>query len=63
MNTQTFAHTQAFTAITDDKLIAVNGGGADKTMDWVRANIDKLGIPIAVDPFTGGTVTKKAADY
>ena len=27
MNTQTFAHTQAFTAITDDKLIAVNGGG------------------------------------
>ena len=27
MNTQTFAHTQAFTAINDDELIAVNGGG------------------------------------
>ena len=27
MKTQTFAHTQAFTAITDDELIAVNGGG------------------------------------
>ena len=30
MNTQTFAHTQAFTAITDDELIAVNGGGFGK---------------------------------
>ena len=28
MNTQTFAHTQAFTAINDDELIAVNGGWA-----------------------------------
>ena len=27
MNTQTFPHTQAFTAINDDALIAVNGGG------------------------------------
>ena len=26
MNTQTFAHTQAFTAITDEELMAVNGG-------------------------------------
>ena len=26
MNTQTFAQTQDFTAITDDELIAVNGG-------------------------------------
>ena len=26
MNTQTFAHAQAFTAITDEELIAVNGG-------------------------------------
>ena len=26
MNTQTFAHAQAFTAITDDELMAVNGG-------------------------------------
>ena len=35
MNTQTFAHTQAFTAINDDELIAVNGG-------WVGAAV-KLG--------------------
>ena len=27
MNTQTFAHAQAFTAINDDELMAVNGGG------------------------------------
>ena len=26
MNTQAFAHTQAFTAINDDELMAVNGG-------------------------------------
>ena len=49
MKTQTFAQAQDFTAINDDALIAVNGGGADKTMDWVRANIDKLGIPIATN--------------
>jgi hypothetical protein len=43
--------------------MAVNGGGANKSMDWVRANIDKLGIPIAADPFTGEKITKAAADY
>ena len=63
MNTQTFAHTQAFTAINDDALIAVNGGGAGATLGWVAANVFTLGIPIAADAFTGGTVTKKAADY
>ena len=63
MNTQTFDQVEDFKAITDDALIAVNGGGADKTMDWVRANIDKLGIPIAVDPSTGFKVTKAAGDY
>ena len=35
MNTQTFAQAQDFTAITDDELIAVNGG-------WVGAAV-KLG--------------------
>ena len=63
MNTQTFAHTQAFTAINDDALIAVNGGGAGATLGWVAANIFTLGIPIAADAFTGGKITKAAADY
>ncbi len=63
MNTQAFSQTQAFTAITDDALIAVNGGGAGATLGWVAANVFTLGIPITVDAFTGGTVTKAAADY
>ncbi len=63
MNTQTFAHTQAFTAINDDALIAVNGGGAGATLGWVAANVFTLGIPIAADAFTGGKITKAAADY
>ena len=63
MNTQTFAHAQAFTAITDDKLMAVNGGGAGATLGWVFGNIVTLGIPIAADAFTGGKITKAAADY
>ena len=49
MNTQTFAQVEDFKAITDEELMAVNGGGANKSMDWVRANIDKLGIPIATN--------------
>ena len=63
MNTQTFAHTQAFTAINDDELIAVNGGGAGATLGWVAANVFTLGAPIAIDAFTGGKVTKAAANY
>ena len=63
MNAQTFAHTQAFTAINDDALIAVNGGGAGATLGWVAANVFTLGIPIAADAFTGGKITKAAADY
>jgi hypothetical protein len=63
MNTQTFAQVEDLTAINDDALIAINGGGADKSMDWVRANIDKLGIPIAADPSIGFKVTKAAGDY
>ena len=63
MNTQTFAHTQDFTPINDDALIAVNGGGAGATLGWVAANVFTLGIPIAADAFTGGKITKAAADY
>ena len=63
MNTQTFAQAQAFTAINDDELIAVNGGGAGATLGWVAANVFTLGIPIAADAFTGGKITKAAADY
>ena len=63
MNTQTFTQAQDFKAITDDALIAINGGGAGATLGWVAANIFTLGAPIAIDAFTGGKVTKAAADY
>ena len=63
MNTQTFAHTQAFTAINDDALIAVNGGGAGASILWGLANVVTLGIPIIVDEAKGGSVTKAAANY
>ena len=45
MNTQTFAHTQAFTAITDDELIAVNGGwlGALTKIARVGPKVAKVG--------------------
>ena len=63
MNTQTFAQAQDFTAINDDALIAINGGGAGATLGWVAANIFTLGAPIAIDAFTGSKITKAAADY
>ena len=63
MNTQTFAQAQNIAPITDDALIAVNGGGAGATLGWVAANIFTLGAPIAIDAFTGGKITKAAADY
>ena len=63
MNTQTFAHAQAFTAINDDALIAVNGGGAGASILWGLANVVTLGIPIIVDEAKGGSVTKAAANY
>ena len=63
MNTQTFAQDQAFTAINDDALIAVNGGGAGASILWGLANVVTLGIPIIVDEAKGGSVTKAAADY
>ena len=63
MNTQTFAQDQAFTAITEEELMAVNGGGAGATLGWIFGNIPTLGIPLIADAFTGGKITKAAADY
>ena len=63
MKTQTFAQTQDFTAINDDALIAINGGGAGASILWGLANVVTLGIPIIVDEAKGGSVTKAAADY
>ena len=63
MNTQTFAQAQNIAPITDDALIAVNGGGAGATLGWVAANVFTLGAPIAIDAFTGGKITKAAANY
>ena len=63
MNTQTFAQDQAFTAINDNALIAINGGGAGATLGWAFANVFTLGIPLIVDTAKGGSVTKAAADY
>ena len=53
MNTQTFAHTQAFTAINDDELIAVNGGwlGALTTIARMAPKFAKVG---ARDPLIIG---------
>ena len=39
MNTQTFAHTQDFTAITDEELMAVNGGGFHRPMIGALQNL------------------------
>ena len=63
MKTQTFAQAQDFTAITDEELMAVNGGGAGASVLWGLANVVTLGIPIIVDEAKGGSVTKAAADY
>ena len=56
MNTQTFAHAQNITPITDDALIAVNGGGFGAIINWPNtATLDHI--------FNRGSVTKAAADY
>ena len=39
MNTQTFAHAQDFTAITDDELMAVNGGLSHKPFIGALQNL------------------------
>ena len=47
MNTQTFAQAQDFTALTDEELMAVNGGGAGVT--WGGAGLAAFnGGPIFV---------------
>ena len=63
MNTQIIAQVQDFTAITDEELMAVNGGGVGASILWGLANIPTLGIPVIVDQFKGGKVTKAASDY
>ena len=63
MNTQTFAHAQAFTAINDDELMAVNGGGAGATLGWNLFNGAALGIPKFIDSMQGNKVTQAIADY
>ena len=63
MNTQTFAQAQNIAPITDEQLIAVNGGGVGATLGWAFANVFTLGIPLIVDSAKGGSVTKAAADY
>ena len=62
MNTQTFAHTQAFTAINDDELIAVNGGGFLATAGYVLGQVPTLGLLGVVDMATGGNVAMAAFD-
>ena len=64
MNTQTLAQAQDLKAITDEQLIAVNGGGAGASLGWAFLNIVTGGIPIASDAlFNDGKVTKAASDY
>ena len=64
MNTQTFAQAQNITAITDEQLIAVNGGGSGSSLGWAFLNVFTGGIPIAADAlFNDSKVTKAAADY
>ena len=60
MNTQTFAQDQGFTAITDEELMAVNGGGGfGLALLRVQEEINPL---VAVtDAITGGKVTEAFA--
>ena len=63
MNTQTFAQAQAFTAINDDALIAVNGGGVGATLSWPNT-AGPAGTTLTLDYiFNTGSVTKAAANY
>ncbi len=56
--------TKGQSELSDEELIAVNGGGAGATFGWVAANVFTGGIPIAADIlFSDGKVTKAAADY
>ena len=62
MNTQTFAHTQAFTAINDHELIAVNGGRFFATAGYVLGGVGTLGLLPVVDMATGSNVAMAAFD-
>ena len=52
MNTQTFAHTQDFTAITDEQLMAVNGG--DGIVNWKGAAFNGGQIFVGGQRYTPG---------
>ena len=62
MNTQTFAQAQDFTAITDEELTAVNGGGFFATAGYVLGQVPTLGLLGVVDMATGGNVAMAAFD-
>ena len=63
MNTQTFAQAQEFKAITDEELMAVNGGADPAAVfGWGALNAFSLGIPLLIDRLTGDKVTKAVAD-
>ena len=63
MNTQTLAQAQAFKAINDDALIAVNGGGVGATLSWPNT-AGPAGTTLTLDHmFNRGKVTQAAADY
>lgn len=48
--------------INEQELEAINGGGTGATLGWAFANIPTLGIPMIVDAFKGGNVTKYMQD-
>ena len=62
MNTQTFAQAQDFTAITDEELTAVNGGGFFATAGYVLGGVGTLGLLPVVDMATGSNVAMAAFD-
>ena len=63
MNTQTFAHTQAFTAINDDALIAVNGGGLfGDIVDLGVGFIPYAGTANTIAGFAGGPTVGGAVE-
>ena len=62
MNTQTFAQAQNIAPITDEQLIAVNGGGFFATAGYVLGQVPTLGLLGVVDMATGGNVAMAAFD-
>ena len=61
MNTQTFAQAQDFTAITDEELMAVNGGGGFRLGLLTAAEAYNPLVAVA-DAITGGKLRERAAE-